>query len=107
MEITITKELEDNFEILHQRCVDETRELGKATYETHGKRCEALARISERKEMLILIDEHIKDHKENCFCGITKDIEYPITTRCGNCHGRESLEEFRKKLTFKLKQKKE
>ena len=57
MALKTIKELEVEFKEIHKRCVDETRVEGKATYLSHGARCEALASLNTLKDVLELIDE--------------------------------------------------
>ena len=51
------KELEAEFKTNHQRCVEETRVKGQATYLSHGARCESLANLNALKDVIKLIEE--------------------------------------------------
>ena len=54
------KQLEKDFKELHLKCVEETQELGRASYVTHGKRCEALAGLEQTESIKKMIEENIR-----------------------------------------------
>ena len=79
------KVLKEEFTKLHLRCVEETKKLGRATYVTHGKRCEALGRFDEYMKTLAEVGKVIDDM-----------ITYPMTM-----DAETKLEELKQKLGIK------
>ena len=72
------KALEEEFSKLHLQCVKETKELGKATYITHGKRCEALGRLDEYNKILAEVSK--------CkICGKKSDFDL-LSVECPDCY---------------------
>ena len=68
------KELEIEFKTNHQRCVEETRVKGQATYLSHGARCESLANLNALKDVIKLIDEELG----KCNCILVKKLKARI-----------------------------
>ena len=59
------KELEEEFNNLHLKCIEETKKLGRTSYITHGKRCEALAKLEQTNEIIKMILE-LKEKEQKC-----------------------------------------
>ena len=58
------KVLKENIKKLHLQCIKETKELGRATYVTHGKRCESLGRFDEYTKLITKTNKVIDDRWE-------------------------------------------
>ena len=66
----ILANMEKEFSELHLKCIEETKKLGKASWNTHTLRCEALGKISASKERwkeeLEFLEEHEKEEYRGC-----------------------------------------
>ena len=92
------KELEAEHKEQYQRCVDETKVEGKATYLSHGVRCETLGQIMALKDVLELIDEKVKTLRMDIQNAYECDyVNYQVIEEI--CLGKiKELEELKKRI---------
>ena len=72
------KVLKEKFQELQLKCIEETKKLGRASYITHGKRCEALGRFDEYRKTLKEVSKVIDEITYGC------DVVLNETATCGD-----------------------